>query len=149
MATMNPIVQSMLPSQKHTVKSFPAPQEFAPNDWQFDVNRAQKLNWRPENAVQSSDNYFTLNEPHQDIKNSMFMQLTGEEPIYGHTNYFLNPLQQEQTNAHSSAYSNQKISRVSDNMNPFSSIMSAPPERYPVNVWLNSYKGSMNRPRYN
>jgi hypothetical protein len=140
----------MLPSQKHTVKSFPAPREFSPNDWQFDVNRAQELNWRPGTAEQSDFNYFCQNEPHQNIKNSMFNPLTGQEPIYGHRNDFLNPLDQEQTNAHMAGYKFQKASRVADNVNPFqASLMAVPSNRYPTNIWLNSYKGSQSRPRYN
>lgn len=146
----NPIIQSMVPQQKHTVKNFPAPREFSPNDWQFDVNRAQELNWREGTAIQSDFNFFTLNEPHHSIKNSMFDNSTADNGIiYGHTDYHLNPLEQEQTNAHMSAYQKQKVTRVANNMNPFSSIMSAPPERYPTNVWLNSFKGSQTRPRYN
>lgn len=147
---MNPIANSMVPSQWHTRQGFPAPQAFTPNDWAFDVNRAQELNWRPGTANQSDYNYFTNNEPHQGIKNGMFNPLTGDEPIYGHTNYFLNPLQQEQTSGQSSAYIKQKITRVAGNTNPYqNALMGAPSNRYPTNVWLNSYKGSMNRPRYN
>ena len=145
----NPIVQTMIPQQRHTQKSFPNPREWTANDWSFDVNQAQELNWRPGTARQSDFNYFSNSEPHQKLQNGVFNPLTGQEPIYGHMNYILNPLAQEQTNAHESAYQKQKVTRVANNMNPFSAIMSAPPYRYPVGVWVNSYKGSMSNPRYN
>ena len=138
----------MIPSQKQTAQAIVNPRQFSPDDWRFDINRAQSLNWQPGNALQSDFNYFSQEEPHQLIKNGMFNPLTGQEQIYGHMGYFLNPLAQEQTGAHMNAYGYQKQTRVADNMNPYF-VMKAPPNRYPINVPLNSYKGSTNRPRFN
>lgn len=139
----------MIPQQRGTQKAFINPREFTPSNWAFDVNRTPELNWRPGNIDQSDYNHFHNNEPAEDLNISMFGPDSNPNKIYGFTQYDLNPLAQEQTNAHMSAYQKQKVTRVADNMSPFSSIMSAPPSRYPVNVWLNSYTGSMNRPRYN
>lgn len=145
----NLITKSMVPSQKQSAQAIVNPRQFGPNDWSFDINRSQELNWQPGNAIQSDFNYFCLNEPHQDIKTSMFDTIPDGAPIYGHMNYYLNPLAQEQTNAHMAAYKFQKQTRVADNMNPFQTGLLAIPTRYPVNVPLNSYKGSMSRPRFN
>jgi hypothetical protein len=146
---MNPITQSMVPSQMATRQNFPAPRQFSPSDWMWDINRTPELNWRPQTADQSDFNHFHNNEPAEDLNISMYGMDSNPEKIYGYTNYDLNMLAQEQTNAHTTAYQTQKVTRTSDNMNPFSSIMSAPSNRYPTNIWLNSYKGSQSRPRYN
>jgi hypothetical protein len=139
------IAGSTVPSQEHTRQSFPARGQFAPDDWQFNVNRANAVDYQTNNAIQSDYNYFALSENYQNIKNGMFNPLTGEEPIYGHVNYSLNPLDQEQTNAGMSGYQNQKQTRVSDNMSPAYS-MQFPAYKYPVNtppnVWANIYMGS-------
>lgn len=142
------IAQSMIPSQRGTVQSCVNPREFSETDWQFNVNRAYQLDWAPGAAMNSNLNYFTQMEPHQKIKNGMFNPLTGREPIYGHTNYTLNPLDQEQTGSHMAAYQLQKQTRVADNMSPLPS-MRFPPYQYPINTptsaWVHSYQGSRSR----
>ena len=142
------IAQSMLPSQEHTRQSFPAPRQFAPDDWQFNLMRDFAPDYREGNAEQSNNNYFAKKEPYQQVKNGMFNPLTGQEPIYGHVEYKLNPLDQEQTNAQMSGYQLQKQTRVADNMSPIG-VMKFPPYTYPVNgppnVWANVYTGSVRR----
>ena len=140
MATLS-IANSMVPSQRHTVQSFPNPMEFGPGDWGFSVARAQRLDWSPLSMTTSTDNFFTNREPSKTLKNGMFNPLTGEEPIFGHVNYNLNPLEQEQTNAKMSGYQLQKITRVADNMSP-AGVMRFPTYQYPVGAWQNVYEGS-------
>jgi len=140
------ITKTMVPSQMAPRQSIPYPKQFSPTDWAFDpVKDAQRYNWRPSNALQTSDNYFDLMEPYKAVKNSMFNTLNGEEPIFGHINFFLNPMEQEQTGAHTSAYFNQKLSRVYGNTDPFR-LMRAPAITYPTTLPINVYKGSMARP---
>ncbi len=138
----------MLPSQEHTRQSFPAPRQFAPDDWQFSLMRDFAPDYREGNAEQSNDNMFAKQEGYQNVKNSMFNPLTGQEPIYGHVEYKLNPLAQEQTNAQMSGYQLQKQTRIADNMSPIG-VMKFPPYMYPVNgppnVWANVYTGSVRR----
>jgi hypothetical protein len=142
------IANTMLPSQEQPRQNFPAPNQFSNiGDWQFNPLRAQQYNWREGNAEQSNDNYFTKEEPHQDIKNGMFNPLTGEEPIYGFINYGLNPLDQEQTNSHMAGYQMQKQTRVSNNMSP-AGVMRFPSYNYPVNQWQNVYMGSRNKSNF-
>jgi len=142
------IARSMVPAQRGTVQSVVNPREFGPNDWEFSVSRATQLDWVPGTALNSNLNFFTQREPHQQIKNGMFNPLTGQEPIYGHTNYQLNPLDQEQTGSHMSAYQLQKQTRVSDNMSPLHS-MRFPTYQYPINTptsaWVHAYQGSGTR----
>lgn len=139
------ITNSMLPSQEHTRQNFPAPRQFGPNDWKFSVDRAQKLNWLPGVKMTNTTNYFHLREPSRKLQSGMFNPLTGQEPTYGHVNYTLNPLDQEQTNAQASAYQLQKSTRVAGNMSPAYS-MNFPTYQYPVNnppnIWVNVYNGS-------
>lgn len=135
------IAQSMVPSQRHTEQNFPNPREFAPNDWQFSTNRAQQLDWVPLSADLSCDNWFNNKEAWQSIKNGMFNPLTGQEPTFGHVDYKLNPMEQEQTNAQMSGYQLQKVTRVADNMSPIGS-MRMPTYQYPVGAWQNVFQGS-------
>lgn len=135
------IAQSMLPSQRHTEQNFPNPREFAPNDWQFSPLRAQQLDWQPMVADLSCDNWYNNKEAWQSIKTGMFNPLTGAEPIFGHVDYQLNPMEQEQTNAQMSGYQLQKITRVADNMSPAGS-MRLPTYQYPVGAWQNVFQGS-------
>ncbi len=138
------IAGSCVPSQEHTRQGLVNPRQFGPNDWKFDVMRATQVDWQPGNDT-LNDNYFAKGEGYQTIKNGMFARLTGEEPMYGHVNYKLNPLEQEQTNAHMSAYQNQKMTRVSDNMSPAGS-MRFPWYQYPANtppnIWVHRFNGS-------
>lgn len=138
----------MVPMQRATVQGMVNPREFSPNDWKFNVARAQDLDWQKDNDITSDFNFFARSEPFHEIKNGMFNPLTGQEPIYGHVNYKLNPLQQEQTNAKMSGYQNQKQTRVRDNMSPVYS-MRFPAYQYPSNgppnVWANVYMGSRTR----
>ena len=139
------IAQSMLPSQEATRQSCPAPRQFGPNDWRFELMRDFAPDYRPGNAIQSDFNFFALNEPYQNIKTSMFNPLTGQEPIYGQVDYKLNPLQQEQTNAQMSGYGLQKQTRVADSMNP-AGVIRFPSYTYPTNSppnnWVHIYTGS-------
>ena len=142
------IAGTCVPSQEHTRQSFPAPRQFAPDDWQFNIARDFAPDYREGNAIQSDNNYFAKNEPYQQVKNGMFNPLTGQEPIYGFVDYKLHPLQQEQTNSHMSGYQTQKQTRVADNMSP-AYVMRYPSYTYPVNgppnVWANVYTGSVRR----
>jgi hypothetical protein len=142
------IARSCVPSQENTRQSFPAPRQFRPDDWQFKLASDFAPDYREGNAIQSDNNYFAKNEGYQNVKNGMFNPLTGQEPIYGHVNYALNPLQMEQTNAHMFGYQAQKQTRVADNMSP-AGVMRAPTYKYPVNgppnVWANVYTGSVRR----
>jgi len=97
MATLS-IANSMIPSQEQSRQGMVNPRQFGPNDWRFDVNRDPGYHAAYFPSDQQSDNYRSLNEGHQNVKNGMFMSLTGAEPIYGHMNYPRNPLDQEQTN---------------------------------------------------
>ena len=135
------IAFSMIPSQNNTRQSVVAPGQFSPTDWLYTPTRTESYDWQSGVAITSNDNYFAKAEPYQKIKNSMFNPLTGQEPIYGHVNYKLNPALQEQTNSHMSAYQNQKQTRVRDNMSP-EGVMRAPVQLYPVGHWLNSYQGA-------
>lgn len=134
------ITQSMTPNQRSTLQSTVNPREFGPNDWQFDINRSVQ-NWAPTMSNVGNDNMFTRNEPHRQIKNGMFNPLTGTEPIYGQVNYFLNPLQQEQTNSHTSAYANQNITRIAWSTNA-ERVMANPAFSYPYPKWQNTYTGA-------
>jgi len=140
------IAQSMVPSQMHTQQGMVNPQQFSVDDWEFNVLRAQQVDYQRGNAISSSDNYYALGEGYQTVKNGMFNPLTGQEPVYGHVNYNLNPLQQEQTCAHMFAYQAQKQTRVRDNMSP-AGVMNQPSYKYgvnfPPNVWANVYNGSI------
>lgn len=142
------IAASMIPSQEHTRQSFPAPRQFGPANWSFQLMRDSAPDYREGNAEQSDLNMFAKNEPYQAIKNGMFNPLTGTEPIYGHVNYVLNPLEQEQTNAKMSGYQLQKQTRIADNMSP-KGVMNFPSYRYPTNgppnIWANVYTGSVRR----
>lgn len=139
----NPIVNTMVPSQRATVQSIPNPREFSPTDWKFGVNRAYQVNWTdPLQYDTSSDNYFNNNEEWRPFKNSMFNPLTGREPVFGEMNYNLNPLDQEQTNSQTAAYKMNGITRVQGNMNPIG-VMRAPPYQYPSKPWQSVYIGSM------
>ena len=135
------IAPSCIPSQNGTSKSVVEPREFSPTDWMFNTNRAYSYDWRNGNAITNNDNYFAKAEPYQKIKTGMFNPLTGQEPIYGHVNYRLNPMDQEQTMSHMSGYENQLQTRVSDNMNP-GLVMRYPPQLYRVGVWQNCYQSS-------
>jgi len=138
------ITQTMIPSQRHTEQGMVNPKEFSPTDWAWNPIRTNSLDWHPTNALQSNQNMFAKNEPYQNVKNGMFNPLTGREPIFGHCKYFLNPLDQEQTNGQSSAYEMQKQTRFNDNMDPNLSIRCSPymPTTYPINDWKKVYIGS-------
>ncbi len=140
MATLS-IANSMVPSQRRTVQSFPNPNEFGAGDWGFNVTRAQQLDWSPLSVNTSSNNFFTNLEPSKNLKNRMFNPLTGQEPVFGHVNCYLNPLEQEQTNAKMAGYQLQKITRVADNMSPVG-VMRFPTYQYPVGAWQNVFEGS-------
>lgn len=135
------IANTMLPSQRHTEQNFPNPREFAPNDWQFSPSRAQQLDWQPMVQSLSTTNWYSNREGWKQVKNGMFNPLTGAEPIFGHVDYQLNPLEQEQTNAQMSGYQAQKVTRVADNMSPVGS-MRMPTYQYPVGAWQNVFQGS-------
>jgi hypothetical protein len=135
------IANTLVPSQRHTQQNFPNPREFAPDDWQFNPNRAQQLDWQPLASTLSTTDFYSNREAWKTIKNGMFNPLTGAEPIFGHVDYLLNPLEQEQTNAKTFAYQAQKVTRVADNMSPAGS-MRMPTYRYPVGAWQNVYQGS-------
>lgn len=142
MKSANPIVNSMVTSQRATVQNFPNPREFTPNDWRFDVNRAYQVDWtNPIHADTSSDNYFNNNEEWRPFKNSMFNPLIGGEPIFGQINYNLNPADQEQTNSHTVAYQGFGRTRVAYNMNP-TGVMRAPTYQYPVRKWQTIFQGN-------
>lgn len=141
------IANTMTPSQRGTVQSIPNPREFSPSNWMFDPIRANAPDWRPSNADLSNNNYYSQKEGYQNIKNGMFNPLTGAEPVNGHVNYFLKPLDQEQTNAHMSGYKDQKITRVADNMNP-AFVMRFPPYQYPINDWRKVFQGSQSTRPY-
>ena len=142
------ISSSMVPSQRHTEQGCVNRGEFGPNDWKFDIMRTPKLDWAPDVALYSDCNYFTKTEAHQKLKTMMFNQPTGNSPIYGHTNYFLNPLDQSQTNSHMSAYKGQEVTRVADNTSP-AYVMHAPAYQYPItsgpSPWINNYISSRTR----
>jgi len=142
------IATSMVPSQEHTRQGFVNPGQFGPTDWMWSASRTASLDWQPGNSISSSDNYFSQGEGYQSIKNGMFNPLTGQEPVYGHVNYRLNPLNQEQTMAHMQPYALQKESRVLNNISP-AGVMRYPPFTYPSNGppngWANHFNGSMRR----
>lgn len=130
--------QTCVPIQENSRQAFPARGQFTPDLWKFDPNKPQQLDWQVGVKHFQNDNYFAKEEGYQEIKNTMFNPLTGQEPVYGNVNYFLNPLQQEQTNAHMSGYQLQKQTRVADNMSPMG-VMRFPAYQYPINkppnVW--------------
>lgn len=142
MAQRYSISGTCLPQQKRTEKAIRNPGEFTPDDWKFSVTGDPNgWDWRGGNAVTGDSNLFNNREPYRLIQNAIFGPLTGQEPIYGHVKYHLNPLDQEQTNAKMSAYQIQKQTRVLDNMSPLG-VMRYPAYKYPVNVWSNIYQGS-------
>lgn len=141
----NPIVNSMIPSQRHTVQSIPNPREFSKTDWRQDYTRTYMLDWtNPLQADTNDPNYFDRNEAWKPFKNSMFNPLTGQEPIYGQINYTLNPLNQEQTNSHTVAYAQNGQTRVAWNMNP-TGVMRFPNYQYPTRPWQTNYVGSRSK----
>ena len=134
----NPIVNSMLPSQEHTRQAFPARGQFGPNDWQWNLGRAQRLDWNSSAVVCNDFNYFTKNEPHQLMKNGMFGPLANAGLVHGEVNYTVNPLAQEQTNGQvNDIY---KITRVANNMSP-EGVSRFPTYQYPTRPYYTVYQG--------
>ena len=146
------IANSMVPSQEHTRQGQPAPRQFAQNDWAWSLNRQWQNDWNGLDSQFGNPNWFAKNEPYQAVKNGMFNPLTGREPIAGHVNFVLNPLDQEQTNSHTSAYALMKQTRVANNMDPFRLMVNSAPGygiNQPPNKWVNRYTGSsIDRPAY-
>ena len=140
------IAYSMLPGQESTRQGMVNPGQFPDqNFWKFDVNReVSGVDYQPGNAELSSLNYFNNDEPYQNIKNGMFDKNLPQNPIFGHTKWILNPLDQEQTNAHMFAYQAQKQTRVANNMSPVFQ-MRWPYFQYPTPQWVNVYQGSRTR----
>ena len=142
------IANACVPSQEHTRQGFPAPNQFGPGDWSWNIGRQYQNDWNGNEQNNGNLNYFAKNEGYQQVKTAMFNPLTGEEPVYGHMNYVLSPLDQEQTNSHTSAYTLMGQTRVAGNMNPVG-VMRAPTYTYPVNgppnLWARVYQGSTAR----
>ena len=139
MARVNPIVQSMLPSQERTRQAFPAPGQFAPNDWGWSAGRAYKLDWQPGVDVCNDYNFYTRDESHQLVKNGMYGPLSNPRLVNGEVNYTINPLAQEQTNgAVNEIY---KSTRVQGNMSP-EGVSRYPTYQYPNKAWYTVYMGS-------
>jgi hypothetical protein len=136
------ISASLVPSQESTRQGMVNPNQFSNQRfWSFDAERDPNgFTWQPSVAEYSNLNYFTKDEPHQQVKNGMFNPLTGQEPVYGQTDYHLSPLDQEQTNSHMSGYGLQKQTRVADNMNP-AGVMRFPSYTYPTPRWQTVYEG--------
>jgi len=130
------IVQTMVPSQRATEQSIPAPREFGPDNWRFSTGRAP-LDWQPGVAALNCDNYFTSREGWQSVRTGALNPLTGEEPIYGHVNYLPPPIDVTWR----APYALQQITRVADNMSP-AGVMRNPTFEYPVPAWQNVYNGS-------
>ena len=138
MATTNPIAQSFVTSQEHSRQNFPARGQFGTGDWQFNLGRAQRLDWTSGVDVCNDLNYFTKAEPHQLMKNSMFGPLSNPNLINGEVNYTLNPLAQEQTNGEvNNIY---KSTRVQGNMSP-AGVMRLPAYQYPNRAWYTIFQG--------
>lgn len=80
-----------------------------------------------------SDNYFTKNEGWQQVKNGIFNQPTGKEPIYGSVNFELNPLDQGQTSREVFALNGMtRAGGACGNKNPFK-FMWRTASLYPAN----------------
>lgn len=116
----------------------------SPNDVQrkSDITNFTPTNWTNSIQYRTSDlNYFTNDEAFREFKNSTLDPLTGAEPIYGHMNTPLNPLDQEQTGAHTIAYQQFGLTRITGNMNP-GWFMRYQPYTYPTRKWYSNYQGS-------
>lgn len=140
------IAYSCLPAQESTRQGMVNPMQFPEqNFWKFDVGREPTgVDYQSGNAEQSTDNYFSNDEPWQNIKNGMYEQNNPQNPTYGHIKWVLNPLDQEQTDSHMVAYQNQKSTRVAWNTSPVYQ-MRFPWYQYPSPQWVNVYQGSTRR----
>ncbi len=145
------IAQTMIPSQEHTRQGLVNLGQFGPTDWMWSIDRQYRNDWNGNEQNNGNPNYFAKNEGYQQVKSGMFNPLTGQEPVFGHMNYKLNPLDQEQTGAHSSAYSAMKQTRVAGNMSP-AGVMTNPTYQYgtnyPPNLWARVYQGSQVKAPY-
>lgn len=82
----------MLPAQNKTPLN---PSE----GWRFDYRRDPGYSEAYLQSDQQSDNYFYYNEPcYKELKDNAYRKLTGLEPLYGHSTFPLNRLDQQQTN---------------------------------------------------
>ena len=125
---MATIANSMTPQQRQAYQSIANPGEMTPDYWRFSHTRDSGTNKAYFPARDQSDNYRALGEGYRNIKNGMFNQLTGNEPIYGFCKFPLNGLDQEQTNR--AGYEYQKQTRVLDNRDPVR-VMANTPTQYP------------------
>lgn len=124
MATLplNKIALGMIPSQRR--QGMINPKENSPTDWQFQPQREPGFSKAFFPADEQSDNYYTLNEGHKQILNGMFDNNTTGNPIFGHVNFQLNPLDNNKTNLQ--ANDNQKQTRVSWSNSAFRSMRMTP-----------------------
>jgi hypothetical protein len=140
------INRTMVPSQMRPRQSIVEPRAYNPNEWAFRVGDTGRFNWRPGNTIQNDDNWRDLKEGYQSGKNSMYRQLTGQEQIYGHIDYSMNPLRQDQTVL--PVHNIQKATRVTDNEDPNIYIRTNS-DFYPSNLSnpriFGNYRGSRQR----
>ena len=141
---VNPIVYSMTPGVRQAVVPVPNPKEFSPNDWRQRIF-LDAPHWEEPADIQS-DNYRVLNEPsHNILKNKMFGPLSNPNLIYGHTQYPLNPLEQQQTNRPVNQI--YKVTRVQD-VNGVNKINHNLAIQYPVPTYYRqSFQGSTQQMR--
>jgi len=120
----------MVPGTRATYQSIFNPGENGPGVWQFQPEREPGYSKSFLPAVYQTTNGYSLTENWQKTKNGMFMQNSGEEPIFGHVDYPRNPLDQQQTNHEVTDLT--KITRVQWS-NSAAKSMFGTPSQYPNN----------------
>jgi hypothetical protein len=135
----NPIANQFQTSQLTKVQAIPYKNQFGLGVWSYSIKN--NYDWQPGVAQLSDQNYSTKGEGWQKIKNGMYNRLTGDEPIYGLVNYELNPLNNEQCNAHKIAYQQQKNSQLHPSSG-YSKYLPNPNIEYPSTRFYNSFTNS-------
>lgn len=134
------IANTMNPMQKGPYRSMIEPGEISGANWQWSIDRAQQDFKLPPKW--QSDNYFDQGEGYKSIKNGMYGQLTGREPMYGHMDYPRNPLDQNQTNMEV----NDMYKMTQYNWSKGLKVLRFDPSRYPqVKDYLNFQGSTLNR----
>lgn len=132
------IANTMNPQQKQPYRSLIEPREISPDDWKFALARSPQT-WSGMPPNWQSDNFFVLSEPSTNfLKDGMFGRLTGQEPIFGHLDSPINPLDQNQTNR----AVNELYKRTQFNWNMGLQVLKGDPSTYPQTKDYYNYQGS-------
>lgn len=132
------ISKSMIPSQRNTLQSLPYRYEFSPTDWLHQVNRDPELSWTKGNNDWGAPNYFARDELYKKLGTDITPKVLPNEPIYGLTRYLTNPLDQEQTCSHTTAFATEQATRIvgpKDGKTLIRTQNTIYPVRHPITVY--------------